>query len=858
MPGTPARGGPARFPLAPGAAALASPLPDRGGVRHPALPPAIALIAGVACGAWLPGRWEAGAAALALAWAVAMAAWSQRGAGVCLVSSLAAFWAGGWAVAAIDTDAALHPPLRAALIDARGPDALEESRDDPVGVEGRLVADAAPSPSGVSLRVDVRGLQVEGRRLPASGGVAITVAGDVPAHDLESWRAGRVLLLPSLLRRPTRYLDPGVADNELALARRGVSLVGMTKSALLVSVAERGHPLAEAAAETRRIARARLDAAVGRWDPRSAAIVRAILIGDRAGLDDRVERLLQEAGTYHVLAISGGNVAILAAVIIVSLRGIGAGRRLAEGATAVLLVAYAYLVGGGPSVERATLMAVTYLVAHAVDHRSRPANSLALAAGAGLAVSPLSLFDPALWLTYGATLAILVGVPRLASVVSGRPRVLRQAWLLFAASLAAETALFPVGAFVFSRVTIAGLVLNFLAIPLMTVVQVAGLAALGLSFVAPVAAAAAGRVAHAAAWALVESAGLVRVAPWLSYRLAPPSMAVMAVYYAGWIGVLTSAEPLALAWRTSRRARRAYATAAVAVAASGAWILAAPSMPEVPRGWMRVTFLDVGQGDAILLQVPSGHALLVDAGGAGGSAFDIGQRVIEPVLWARRVRRLEYLVLTHGDADHVNGAAPVLRDFRPREVWEGVPVPRLAALQDLRSAMADRRGGWRGGWRGVVRGDTLRLGPVVLRAWHPVVPDWERQRVRNDDSMVLEVLFGDVSVVLAGDVGAAVEPDLAALIPPAPIRVLKVPHHGSPTSSTPGFVTALGASAVVVSVGRGNRFGHPAQIILDRYRRAGAAVFRTDEHGAVTLDTDGQTAALTTFTGRRLRLDRRR
>ena len=141
---------------------------------------------------------------------------------------------------------------------------------------------------------------------------------------------------------------------------------------------------------------------------------------------------------------------------------------------------------------------------------------------------------------------------------------------------------------------------------------------------------------------------------------------------------------------------------------------------------------------------------------------------------------------------------------------------------------------------------------VDVIAHHPAPADWERQKVRNDDSLVLELRWRDVSVVLTGDIGKAVERDIARTIPPAVLRVVKIPHHGSLTSSTLPFLTALHPQVAIVSVGRANHFGHPVPEVLDRYRAIGAEIFRTDQDGAVMVETDGKSIDVRSFTGRRL------
>ena len=181
-----------------------------------------------------------------------------------------------------------------------------------VHIEGRLRTDAVKGASGVTLDVAVDSIELDGIRKPAAGGALIGVGGGPSDDRILQWRAGRRIAFPATLRTPTKYLDPGVADSERQLAWRGVALVGSVKSDRLVEITGPGTALAEVRASVRAAVRRAVASSVAPWSSRSAAIVSAILIGDRAGLEDDVQRRLQEAGTYHVIAISGGNIAILA------------------------------------------------------------------------------------------------------------------------------------------------------------------------------------------------------------------------------------------------------------------------------------------------------------------------------------------------------------------------------------------------------------------------------------------------------------------------------------------------------------------------------------------------------------------
>ncbi len=813
-------------------------------MQHPAFLPAWAVLAGVWIGSAAPAGAVPGfAIALVAAWMLALAAYERESArGVALGSALA-FGLAGAALAAHAQARATRAPLRHVLLAEPG---LVGGRS-PVLLEGRLREDASPTDTGVSLVLDVTRVTVGRRSVTTRGGVRLAVGGSVEPAAFRAWRAGRRLRVWALVREPNAYRNPGGAgaDEPLRLARRGIVLVGSVKSGRLVEVTAPGGLWAEHAAAVRALVRRAVERHVGRHDVRTAGIVTAILIGDRAGLGPEVERRLQEAGTYHVIAISGGNIAILAGLLLGLFRLAHAPPRLASTLTMVALGAYAALVGSEPSVVRATLVAILYLAARVLDHRTPALNSLAGAAALIGCVAPLSVFDAGFALSFGATAAILVGVPRVHTAVAiacaarGRvwPRWLLPPLGLLAATLCAELAVAPLGAAWFSRVTFAGVLLNFAAVPLMTIVQVAGLATVGLAGLGAWLADWAGDVAHLAARGLIDSARAVELAPWLVRRVPPPPIGVLAAYYAGW-GL----------WLVAARRRPSSRLAGLAlVGLTGLAIVAAPVRPGigVSRGWLRVVFLDVGQGDATAVLLPDGRALLVDAGGAAGGRFDIGGRILAPALWALGVRRLEALVITHGDPDHIGGAAAVVRDFRPRAVWEGVPVPALEATRALAAEPVVLRGEW---WQ-VQAGDRVRLGAVEVVTVHPPSAEWERQAVRNDDSVVLDVRYGRVSILLTGDIGRDVEPRVAAQLEPAAVRVLKVPHHGSATSSTAAFLVAARPAVAVVSAGRYNLFGHPAPAVVARYRAAGVALLRTDRDGAVMAATDGTRVELFTWSG---------
>jgi len=834
--------------------------------------PVLGLLAGAASGLRWPDLPEPVLLAALTGW-VLLAIHAGR---VCQPALLAvsvsgAFGIGGMALSAHAWHQAWRPSLRvlfeAVAHDARlaaTPSGRSLSADGvaPVIVSGVLQSDAALNASGtVSLaveveragRTDARRLPGEAAAIPVHGGVLLTVLGTIAPLRMHEWQAGRRIRAPTELRRVSRYLDPGVPDQERTFARRGITLVGTVKSAALVDVLEHGSVAAEFAARVRSFVRGAVRESVGYWSPRAGAIVTAIVIGDRTGLDDEVERRLQEAGTYHVIAISGGNIAILAGLTLAAFRIAGMLGRAAMLSAACGLVAYGFLVGGGASVNRAVMMAAVYFVGRGWDLRGPPFHALLLVAGILVLVDPLSVADTASLLTFGATAAIVAVAPLFAR--RSLPRLLAPVVAMFVASAAAEVALLPIASSVFSRVTFAGLVLNFGAIPLMAVAQLAGMAVVPLALVWPAGARLVGWIAYAGAEGLVRIAALVTLVPWSTWRVPPPGTIAIAVYYAAVIAAWTLWQR-----RSAGQRRREPPGSKVPLLAVTAGAIAAGLWMVVPvralwsgsgDGRLHVTFLDVGQGDAALVRTPHGASVLIDAGGlAGAASFDIGDRVVAPVLRHYGVQRLGTLAITHGDADHMGGAAAVVREFRPWDIWDGVPVPPFAPLGRLRAEAFEHAVRW----TTVQRDDASEIDGVQVTVRHPPIPDWERQDVRNDDSIVLELRWRDVSFVFTGDIGRETEADIADAFAPSPLRVLKVPHHGSNTSSSDMFVRAVRPDVAVISVGRSNNFGHPSSSVVQRYLDAGTAIFRTDQDGAVNIDTDGWTLEVHGFTGRTVRL----
>jgi competence protein ComEC len=619
---------------------------------------------------------------------------------------------------------------------------------------------------------------------------------------------GARLDLVATLRAP-RPPDDGF-DERAWLERQGVHVVAEGGVWRLV-----GHRGGVAGVADRVRARLAASIAPGLHGERRA-VVAGIVLGEDEGLPEDLRDAFRASGLFHLLAVSGANVAVIVGGALGLAAAVGLSRWIGQALALTAILGYVAAVGWQPSVVRAGVAGVLASLAWIAARPRDRWYFLLLGALVLLVWNPRSLLEPGFQLSFAAVAAIFVAVPWLERELEGYPLPAKLAAVV-AVSGACGAVTAPLVWLHFGAVPLWSVPANALAWPAAGPILSLGLVSAALDPVLPDVAELIARVNGLLAAYLAGVARVVAALPWAQVSSAHA------------LALLAAIPAAAVAVRRARGPTRHALVAALAVAAVGAvaWQLvpAGGAVPP-PRG-LRVTALDVGQGDAILIEAP-GASMLVDEGPPEGRAADQLRR--------RGIRRLSLLVLTHPQRDHVGGARDVLRRLRVDMVLD----PALQARSPYRDDAVDEARRRHVPVAVARRGVRFRIGPLVVRVLWPEDAGAPGEDP-NQNAIVLLVSYGSTDALLTADA----ESDVTLPLRPPPVEILKVAHHGSADTGLPELLRRTTPRIALISVGEGNDYGHPTASTLAALADApGLAVGRTDRDGSVSVESDGRNLLL--------------
>ncbi|MBZ5676680.1 MAG: ComEC/Rec2 family competence protein [Acidobacteriia bacterium] len=692
--------------------------------------------------------------------------------------------------------------------------------------------------------------------------------GDPPPQSLSY---GQRVEIEARVRRPHNFNNPGSFDYAAYLARRNIFwTASMPRNTPAKLVPGRcGSRFMAAIFALRTAALDRIDRLFPN-DNYNSGMMQAVLIGETVKLERVWTDDFRRTGTFHALVISGVHVTVLAAVLLFLLRLVPISELSSLVVTTAAAWLYALVSGFSAPVVRAAGGFTLYTLARACFRRARVMNLLAAVALVYLAWDPAQIFEASFQLSFLAVAAIgSLAAPLLEATTTPYAKGLRgitnpdldphlearvaqfrveirlaaeTLWLwtrlplrwaqgslamvlwcvLFAFEMAVISATIQIGlalpmAEYFHRVSFTGLSANLLIVPAMNAVVPLGFLAIFTGW----------RWAGSLAGVLLRFSA--RVAGWHAslepaWRVPDPPLWLVLAFAAALVAC-------ALLFRKQRLRR----TAVGALLALFALLLWQPWLHPLQTGMLELTAIDVGQGDSLLVVLPSGETMLIDGGGRlvygrqRKSNLDIGEDVVSPYLWSRGIRRIDVLIATHSHQDHIGGLAAIMSNFMPRELWTGANPPaellEVARRLGIPSAVKHPAG-------------RVELSGAALEVLAPA-DDYVAEKVGNNDSLVLRITYGSRSFLLTGDMERGIEAKLLAAGVDLHADVLKVGHHGSRTSSTQAFLDAVSPSVALISAGYENSFGHPHPDVLGRLSARHAAVLRTDLDGLVTARTDG-------------------
>ena len=565
-----------------------------------------------------------------------------------------------------------------------------------------------------------------------------------------------------------------------------------------------------------------------------ASFMIGLLLGDRTDLSEEIKSAFVNTGTIHVLIVAGMRVALVA-VIMYTLFGL---LRMSERPKTIAAIAgiifYMELTGAAPPVVRASMMAIALLAGRMIQERINVYNSLGVSAVIILTYDPMQLFDAGFQLSYSAVFAIAYCYPKLTGLIKRIPESLEEVKAidyvlkLLAVSLAAQIGAIPFTAMFFGKVSLISLAANLVVVPIVEVVVIVGFVAVLTGTFSMWISVCFSEVNNLLSWFALKFVMLTNAVPYASVPTATFGIRE-AFFYSIAVAALFNLTDKKIVKRIL-----------MLLFAGMNIIVMVPLFAAVdgaPKN-LRVDFLDVGQGDAALIEFPSGEKFLVDAG-PKTLTYDAGERVVAPFLRRRGITDIDAVIVTHPHSDHLGGVPYLFRHFEVKQVIDAGQRAQSELYYDYESLIPRVR-------RVVSAGSRLAEIPNVrLYTLHPIdsfldVDSTDGYDHLNNTSVVFKLVYGSTSFLLAGDAEIPAEEHLDAVYESF-LRsdVLKCGHHGSSTSSSADFLANVAPKEVVVSVGKFNKFRHPSAKVIQRFKDLGIRIRRTDEEGAVIFESDG-------------------
>ena len=733
----------------------------------------------------------------------------------------------------------------------------------PLNVEGIVLTSEQIAPANNALIVRCQRMIINNSYLPVTGNIRLVIPADL------CFQYGDFIRFHSKIKKIQSFHNPGSFNFERTLNRQGIYVSGFVANhAGIVLIRHNAASGVKLKLENFRLYLKQLIYTNAPSPQRE--IIEAMTIGNQKAIPQDVRDNFAKTGTSHILSISGLHIGMVAAggffLILVLLKSSEYMMlkfniiKMATAAAFLPIVIYALVAGMGTTVLRATLMAMAFLTSLLIGKQKDLYNILFGAALIILIIAPESLFEISFQLSFSAVFAILYIVPRLDNLALPIPssapawlqKLIRRIYVFILVSAAATLGTLPIIVFYFNRVSAVTLIANLIAVPLLGMLTL--IPAMAFILTSLFSTWFAGFLISVASFFTGIAVAIINwLASWScsSFSLVKPNLAEITIFYIFsflLIQVVTPGNKINNQGFLARHpsfVKIALLITVVLILSDAAYLVTKNTYSTD----LKITAIDVGQGASTLVQLPQGINMLIDGGGFHDSSFDMGRAVIAPFLYAQRIRKIDIVVLTHPHPDHLQGLIHIVNNFDVREVW----CTGVKADDDLYLF-----------WEKLISDRKLKIKHVSSQSlpenihgvhiqflWPLHPPKQNDQKTSfnetNDSSLVMKITYGTRSYLITGDISSLIETLLIHSGHNLKSDLLFVPHHGSVHSSSVDFIRAVSCRFAIVSAGKNNVFHHPHPDVLDRYHVNGVVLFRTDQQGAITAQTDGKSLEITSW-----------
>ena len=682
---------------------------------------------------------------------------------------------------------------------------------------------------------------------PTTGKILLKLPGPLP----EKLMPGDEIAVRAILSPPDSSRTPGVFDYANYLAQKNIWMCGFVRStAYFEKLAARRsftHTLRYLPERLREMIGRRIDTAV---PTTISGVYRAILIGDRSRVDSTTLEGFKGSGTVHILAISGLHMTVIGTLLYLMFFWFLSRsewlllhfhvRKIAALLSLPILICYSFLAGLNTPVIRAAIMSCIVIIALCTDRKKTPSTLLAFAALVILVINPLQLFTASFQLSFSAVLAILFLYPVLKHLVqpdSTHPRHFSKKtilnWIIASllVSAVATLATTPISLWFFNRFSLIGVISNLFVEPLVCLWSLpAGFIAIIFLFIQP------DLSDYFLSFGSLGLNGAIHITNFLSslpfatlWRPSPPP----------WLLICYYASLLTLTWHALVRRQLSRPGLLIFVFSCLIMITAPKGFYEKTTNSLRISFIDVGQGSSTLLEYPSGQRILIDGGGSSQSSTSVGERIIAPFLWHKGIRRLDAIAITHPDADHYNGLPFIIRNFSPSVIWVRDTTGHDNAFKQLMHLAKKNNISLVVPNAGQSLGDKSEyLSCIANTSLSSFPSNTEGNRQSANTGIVLKACYGNQCALFPGDIGMSAERSLINLKYDLTADFLLAPHHGSSTSNSPEFLSAVAPDVVVVSAGRSGRGYFPHNLLINECGQRNIPLMTTSGQGTLNIVTE--------------------